>query len=121
VCVWGGVLAVIKCIYLAPTYLHFVQDIEDSYLLLTSSMSFVDLRFQEHRMMEKDRIDQNPYISSLRPKLVVVSDNMTRGDDVAKRQAQLTQGGFSGPLSLAGQPGFGANEITLSTRVMLSR
>jgi hypothetical protein len=98
-----------------------VQDIEDSYLLLTSSMSFVDLQFQEHRMMEKDRIDQNPYISSLRPKLVVVSDNMTRGDDVAKRQAQLTQGGFGGPLSLVGQPGFGANEITLSTRVMLSR
>jgi hypothetical protein len=47
------VLAVIKCIYLPPTYLHFIQDIKDRCLLLTSSMTFVDLPFQEHRMMEK--------------------------------------------------------------------
>jgi hypothetical protein len=47
----GGVLAVIKCIYLPPTYLNFIQDIEDRYLLLMSSMSFVDLLFQEHLMM----------------------------------------------------------------------
>jgi hypothetical protein len=47
------VLAVIKCIYLPPTYLHFIQDIEDRCLLLTSSTSFVDLPFQEHRMTEK--------------------------------------------------------------------
>jgi hypothetical protein len=25
----GRVLAVIKCIYLPPTYLHFIQEIED--------------------------------------------------------------------------------------------
>jgi hypothetical protein len=44
--VWGGgVLAVIKCIYLPPTYLHFLQDIEDRCLLLMSSTSFVDLPF----------------------------------------------------------------------------
>jgi hypothetical protein len=49
----GGVLAVIKCIYLPPTYLHFMQDIKDRCLLLTSSTSFVDLPFQDHRMMEK--------------------------------------------------------------------
>jgi hypothetical protein len=36
VCVGGGVLAVIKCIYLPPTHLHFIQDIEDRCLLLTS-------------------------------------------------------------------------------------
>jgi hypothetical protein len=29
-------------------------------------------------------MDPNPYISSLCPKLGVVSDNMTRGDDVTK-------------------------------------
>jgi hypothetical protein len=46
-----GVLAVIKCIDLPPTYLHFIQDIEDRCLLLTSSTSFVDLPFQEHQMM----------------------------------------------------------------------
>jgi hypothetical protein len=40
-----GVLAVIKCIYLPPTYLHFIQDIEDRCLLLMSSMRFVDLPF----------------------------------------------------------------------------
>jgi hypothetical protein len=40
-----GVLVVIKCIYLLPTYQHFIQDIEDRCLLLTSSMSFVDLPF----------------------------------------------------------------------------
>jgi hypothetical protein len=35
-------------------------------------------------MMGKQHMDQNPYISSLCPKPEVVSDNMTRGDDVAK-------------------------------------
>jgi hypothetical protein len=45
-CVWGGgVLAVIKYIYLPPTYLHFMQDIEDRCPLLMSSTSFVDLPF----------------------------------------------------------------------------
>jgi hypothetical protein len=51
------VLAVIKCIYLPPTYLHGMQDMEDRCLLLMSSMSFIDLPFQEHRMMEKYHID----------------------------------------------------------------
>jgi hypothetical protein len=37
------VLAVIKCIYLLQTYLYFIQDIEDRFLLLTSSTSFIDL------------------------------------------------------------------------------
>jgi hypothetical protein len=61
-------LAVIKCIYLPPTYLHFIQDIEDRFLLLTSSTSFINLPFQEHRTIEKHHIDQNPHISSLCPK-----------------------------------------------------
>jgi hypothetical protein len=67
---WGGgaVLAVTKRIYLPPTYLHFIQDIEDWCLLLTSSMNFIDLPFQEHRMMEKHHMDQNPCISSICPK-----------------------------------------------------
>jgi hypothetical protein len=64
VCV-GGVLAVKKCIYLLPTYLNFIQDIEDMCLLLTSSQSFVDIPFQEHQMTEKHHMDQNPCISSL--------------------------------------------------------
>jgi hypothetical protein len=42
---YGGVLAVIKYIYLLSIYLHFIQDIEDMCLLLTSSTSFVDLPF----------------------------------------------------------------------------
>jgi hypothetical protein len=46
VCVGRGGLAVIKCIYLLPTYVHFIQDIEDRCLLLTSSTSFVHLPFQ---------------------------------------------------------------------------
>jgi hypothetical protein len=50
-CVWG-VLAVIKFIYLPPTYLHFTQDIENKCLLLTSSTSFVDLPFQEHQVIK---------------------------------------------------------------------
>jgi hypothetical protein len=78
------VLAVIKYIYLPATYLHFMQDIEDRCLLQMSFRSFVDLPFQEHQMMEKRHMDQNPYISSLYPKLGVVSDNMTWGYDVAK-------------------------------------
>jgi hypothetical protein len=69
VCVCGGgVLAVIKCIYLPPTYPHFMQDIEDRLLLLTSSTSFVDLPFQEYQMMEMHHMDENPCISSICPK-----------------------------------------------------
>jgi hypothetical protein len=56
VCV-GGVMVVIKFIYLPPTYLHLKQDIEDRCLLLMSSMSFLDLPFQEHRMMKKHHMD----------------------------------------------------------------
>jgi hypothetical protein len=56
-------LAIIKYIYLLLRYLHFIQDIEDMCLLLTSCTSFVDLPFQEHRMTEKHHMDQNSYIS----------------------------------------------------------
>jgi hypothetical protein len=63
----GTLLAVIKYIYLPPTYLHFMQDIEDRCLLLTSFTSFVDLPFQEHWMMKKHHMDQNPCISSICP------------------------------------------------------
>jgi hypothetical protein len=66
VCVGG--LVVIKWIYLLPTYLHFIQDIEDRCLLQTSSTSFVDLPFEEHRMTKKQHMDQNPCISSICPK-----------------------------------------------------
>jgi hypothetical protein len=45
VCGGGGVLAVIKYIHLLPTHPNFIQDIKDRCLLLTSSMSFVDLPF----------------------------------------------------------------------------
>jgi hypothetical protein len=41
-----------------PTYLHFIQDIEDSCLLLMGSTSFVNLPFQEHRMTKKHHMDQ---------------------------------------------------------------
>jgi hypothetical protein len=78
------VLAVIKYIYLPETNLHLMQDIEDRCLLPKSSTSFVDVPFQDQRTTEKHHINQNPYISSLCPKQGVVSDNMTRGDDMAK-------------------------------------
>jgi phospholipid N-methyltransferase len=47
-------------------------------------MSFIDLPFQEHQMMEKYHMEQNLYISSLCPKPGVVTDNMIRRDDVAQ-------------------------------------
>jgi hypothetical protein len=61
----GWVLAVIKYTYLPPTNPNFIQDTEDRCLLLMSSMSFIDLPFQEHRMMEKHHMDQNLCISSI--------------------------------------------------------
>jgi hypothetical protein len=61
-------LAVIKFIYLLPAYLLLIQDIEDRCLLLTSSTSFVDPPFQEHRMTKKYHMDQNPCISLICPK-----------------------------------------------------
>jgi hypothetical protein len=51
-------LVVIKYTNLLPTYPNFIQDIEDRCLLLTSSVSFVDLPFQEHQMTEKHHMDQ---------------------------------------------------------------
>jgi hypothetical protein len=65
-------------------------------------MSFVDPPFQEHRMMEKHHMDKNPYISSLCPKLGVVSDNMTWGDDVAKSPGPTDPRG-SRPAPLLGR------------------
>jgi hypothetical protein len=64
----GGGVGYHKMHKFTPTYLHFIQDIEDICLLLTSSMSFADLPFQEHRMIEKHHMDQNPCISSTCPK-----------------------------------------------------
>jgi hypothetical protein len=85
----SSLLAVIKCIYLPPTYLHFIQDIEDKCLLLMSSTSFVDLPFQEHQIMEKLHMDQNPSISSLCQKSGIVIENMTRGNDVAQSKDSI--------------------------------
>jgi hypothetical protein len=96
-------LAIIKCIYLPPTYLYFMQDIEDRCLLLTSSTSFVDLPFQEHRMMKKHHMDQNPNISPLCRKPGVVSDNMTLGDDMAKSLGP-TDPRWGRPVPLLGRP-----------------
>jgi hypothetical protein len=103
VCLGRGVLAVIKFIYLPLTYRHFMQDIEYRWLLLTSSMSSIDLPFQEHRMTKKHHINQNSYIFSLCLKPGVVSDNMTQGDDVAKSSGPTDPSwGWPGPL--LGQP-----------------
>jgi hypothetical protein len=62
-----------------------------------------------------------PYKSSLCPKPGVVPDNMTQGDDVAKSPGPIDPRWAGRPHSLADRPGFGNNEIILSTRVMLSR
>jgi hypothetical protein len=92
-----------KCIYLPSIYLHFMQDIEDRCLLLTSFTSFVDLPFQEHWIIKKHHMDQNPYISSLCQKPGVVSDNMTWGDNVAKSLGP-TDPRWSRPAPLIGRP-----------------
>jgi hypothetical protein len=54
-------------------------------------------------MMEKHHTDQNLYISSLCPKLGVVSDNMTRGDDMAKSSGP-TDPRWGWPAPLLGWP-----------------
>jgi hypothetical protein len=97
-----------------------MQDIEDRCLLLPSSTSFIDLPFHEYQMTEKRHMDQNPYISSLCLKPEVVSNNITRGDDVAKCPGPTDPRWGWRPHSLVGLLGFGANKITLSTRVMLN-
>jgi hypothetical protein len=67
-----------------------------------SSTSFVDIPFQEHRMMEMHHMEQNPYISSLFLKLGVVSDNMTQGYDVVKIP-DLTDPRWGWPAPLLGR------------------
>jgi hypothetical protein len=71
-------------------------------------------------MTEKHHMDQNPYISSLYPNPGVVLDNMTWGDDMAKSPGPPDPRWVDRPHCLVGRLGFGANEITLSTHVMLS-
>jgi hypothetical protein len=87
----SSVLVVRKYTYLPPTYPNFIQDIEDRYLLLMSSTSFVDLPFQEHRIMEKHHMDQNPCIASLCLKYGIVTNNITWGDDVAQSSGPTKQ------------------------------
>jgi hypothetical protein len=87
-----------------------------------SSTSFVDLPFQEHRMVEKHHMDQNPYISSLCPKPEVVTKNMTRGDDVAQSPglAEPKWGRLAPPPWPTGQ-GLAAFRNPSSTCVNLSQ
>jgi hypothetical protein len=66
--IFRQVLSIIKYIYLPPTYIYSMQDIEDIYLLVTSSTIFVGLLFQEHQMTEKHHIEQNSCISLICPK-----------------------------------------------------
>jgi hypothetical protein len=66
-------------------------------------------------------MDQNPYISSLCPKPGVVLDNMTWEDDVAKSPGPTDPRWGHRPHSLVDWLGFGANEITLSTHVILNQ
>jgi hypothetical protein len=69
-CVWGGVGGHKMHIFTGnvPTFHSRNREIEDRFLLLTSCVSFIDLPFQEHQMMEMHHMDQNPCISSLCPK-----------------------------------------------------
>jgi hypothetical protein len=91
-------------------------------LLLTNSMSFIDLPIQEHRVMKKHHMDQNPYISSLRPKPGVVTDNMTRGDDVAQSPGPVEpKWGRSAPPPWPADQGLACFRNLLSPRVKLSR
>jgi hypothetical protein len=39
VCVWGRGGGLIKCIYLPPTYLHFMEDIEDAFSGTSKALS----------------------------------------------------------------------------------
>jgi hypothetical protein len=58
----------LEFVLLSPGFNYFLllrkeQNSRSMCLLLTSSMSFVDLPLQEHQMMEKHHMDQNPYRS----------------------------------------------------------
>jgi hypothetical protein len=64
-------------------------------------MSFVDLPFQKHWMMEKHDMDQNPFISAICPKQGIVIENITRGDDVSQSRAQPSQSGAGRALGVA--------------------
>jgi hypothetical protein len=73
-------------------------------------------------MTEKHHMDQNPHISSLCPKPGVVTDNMTRGDNVAQSSgpAEPKWGQQAPPPWLVGQ-GLASFQNLSSTHVNLSR
>jgi hypothetical protein len=72
--------------------------------------------------MEKNHMDQNPCISSLCPKLDIVTYNMTRGDDVAQSPS-LTEpkGGRPATPPWPADQGLSSFQNMSSTRVNLSR
>jgi hypothetical protein len=73
-------------------------------------------------MTKKHHIDQNPYISSLCPKPGVVTDNMTRGDDMAQCPGPAEpKWGRPTPLPWPAGQGLAPFRNTSSTRVNLSR
>jgi hypothetical protein len=77
-------LAVIKYIYLLPTYLHFIQDVEDRCLLLTSSWVLLIYHFRNIGWRESIIWTKiHAYLQYVQNK--AVTENMTRGDDVAQR------------------------------------
>jgi hypothetical protein len=82
-------------------------------LLLTSSMSFVDLPFQEHWMTENNHMDQNPCISSLCPNYGIVTENMTRGNDVAQSELNRAKVWPACHITLTGRPWVGASPKTI--------
>jgi hypothetical protein len=94
---------VIKCIYLLPTQLHFIKDIEDRCSLLTSSTSFVDLPFQEHQMTEKHHIDpKSMHIFNMSEIRHSHGEYDTRGRCGTKPGPNQAKVGPVGPTSLVG-------------------
>jgi hypothetical protein len=114
VCV-GGLLVVIKCIYLPPTYLYSIQDIEDGCLLLTSSTSFVDLPSQEHRMTEKHHMDQNPYILIMSKTRGLYGQYDMKGRRGTRPGPSWPKVGLTGHTPLARGPGPGVFPKTIFT------
>jgi hypothetical protein len=107
-------MAVIKYTYLPPTYPNFIRDIEDRCLLLMSSVSFVDLPFQEHQMMEKHRVDQihayPHYVQNKTQSQTICHEMMMWHKD----RAQLCQSGAGQPHFLGWWSGIGIFSKTVS-------
>jgi hypothetical protein len=112
---WGGrywlqallILTVTKYIYLPPIYLYFIQNIEDRFLLLTSSTSFWSAILGTSDDEKVSYGSKSMHIFNMSKIRYSHTEYDTRKWCATKPEPNRAKVGSAGPTSLADRPGVG--------------